>query len=208
MAIGSLDKAGRLDQLRTLARVQVWSGYLTDDQVRTDVLAAVSDEESDPATAERLAAEFVEQAHAELAEAARHWPAQTAYDRLQSAFADLRARDVVVLEACDDHWAANEVLTAAAEHGAPPAGIAYFTHADVWHAVEHGMLELNVWHGSSANVAPGDDSSPWCRRPLPHTASRRCSTRAGSRSRWRGNAVRTRMVTYRHRNDRFSYTFI
>jgi hypothetical protein len=47
-------------------------------------------------------------------------------------------------------------LTAAAERGAPPAGIAYFTHADVWHAVEHGMLELNVWHGSSANVAPGD----------------------------------------------------
>jgi hypothetical protein len=157
MAIGSLDKAGRLDQLRTLARVQVWSGYLTDDQVRTDVLAAMRDEEGDPTTAERLTAEFVEQAHAELAEASRQWPAQTAYDRLQSAFADLRARDVVVLEACDDHWAANEVLTAAAERGAPPAGIAYFTHADVWHAVEHGMLELNVWHGSSANVAPGDE---------------------------------------------------
>jgi hypothetical protein len=115
------------------------------------------DEEGDPTTAERLTAEFVEQAHAELAEASRQWPAQTAYDRLQSAFADLRARDVVVLEACDDHWAANEVLTAAAERGAPPAGIAYFTHADVWHAVEHGMLELNVWHGSSANVAPGDE---------------------------------------------------
>jgi hypothetical protein len=157
MAIGSLDKPGRLDQLRTLARVQVWSGYLTDDQVRTDVLAAMRDEENDPTTAERLTAEFVEQAHAELAEASRQWPAQTAYDRLQSAFADLRARDVVVLEACDDHWAANEVLTAAAERGAPPAGIAYFTHADVWHAVEHGMLELNVWHGSSANVAPGDE---------------------------------------------------
>ena len=156
MAIGSLDKAGRLDQLRTLARVQVWSGYLTDDQVRTDVLAAVSDEESDPETAERLTAEFVEQAHTELAEAAQQWPSQTAYDRLQSAFADLRARDVVVLEACDDHWAANDVLTAAAERGAAPVGIAYFTHADVWHAVEHGMLELNVWHGSSANVAPGD----------------------------------------------------
>jgi hypothetical protein len=156
MAIGSLDKAGRLDQLRTLARVQVWSGYLTADEVRTDVLAAVSDEESDPATAERLTEEFVEQAHTELAEAAQHWPAPTAYDRLQSAFADLRARDVVVLEACDDHWAANDVLTAAAERGASPAGIAYFTHADVWHAVEHGMLELNVWHGSSANVAPGD----------------------------------------------------
>jgi len=156
MAIGSLDKAGRLDQLRTLARVQVWSGYLSDGEVRTDVLAAVSDEESDPATAERLTEEFVEQAHTELAEAAQQWPAQTAYDRLQSAFADLRTRDVVVLEACDDHWAANDVLTDAAERGASPAGIAYFTHADVWHAVEHGMLELNVWHGSSANVAPGD----------------------------------------------------
>jgi hypothetical protein len=156
MAIGSLDKAGRLDQLKTLARVQVWSGYLTDDEVHTDVLAAVRDEEDDPAEAERLTATYVAQAHADLAEAAAHWPAETAYDRLKQAFADLRARDVVVLEACDDHWAANDVLTAAAERGSSPIGVAYFTHADVWHAVEHGMLELNVWHGSSANVAPGD----------------------------------------------------
>jgi len=156
MAIGSLGKAGRLDQLKTLARVQVWSGYLTDDEVRADVCAGVSEEEQDSAEAARLTTEYVVQAHMDLAEAAAHWPAQTAYDRLQQAFADLRARDVIVLEACDDHWAANEVLTASAEQGSPPVGIAYFTHADVWHAVEHGMLELNVWHGSSANVAPGD----------------------------------------------------
>jgi hypothetical protein len=34
--------------------------------------------------------------------------------------------------------------------------VAWFTAPDVWHAVDHGMLELNVWHGDSANVAPGD----------------------------------------------------
>ena len=156
MAIGSLDKAGRLDQLKTLARVQVWAGYQTDDEVRADVLTAVGDEESDPAVAARLTEEYIEQAHADLAAAAQTWPAPTAYDRLQAAFADLRSRDVHVLEACDDHWAANDVLTESAARGESPAGIAYFTHADVWHAVEHGMLELNVWHGTSANVAPGD----------------------------------------------------
>ena len=156
MAIGSLDKAGRLEQLKTLARVEVWSGYQTDDEVRADVLAAVSDEESDPAVAARLTQEYVELAHTDLAAAAQTWPAQTAYDRLQAAFADLRAHNVQVLEACDDHWAANDVLTEAAARGESPVGIAYFTHADVWHAVEHGMLELNVWHGTSANVAPGD----------------------------------------------------
>ena len=26
----------------------------------------------------------------------------------------------------------------------------------MWHAIDHGMLELNVWHGDTANVAPGD----------------------------------------------------
>ena len=27
----------------------------------------------------------------------------------------------------------------------------------VWHAVDEGMLEVNVWHGSTANAAPGDE---------------------------------------------------
>ncbi|MGI8702859.1 MAG: DUF6891 domain-containing protein [Nocardioidaceae bacterium] len=157
MAIGSPDKAGRLDQLRTFARCQVWSGYRTDAEVRAEVYDAARAEERDPARAQALTDAVLAAARQDLLEASRVWPASTPYDRLQSAFAELRGRDVVVLEAVDDHWAAHERLAEDRAGGRPPRGIAYFTHPDVWHAVEHGMLELNVWHGTTANVAPGDE---------------------------------------------------
>jgi hypothetical protein len=35
--------------------------------------------------------------------------------------------------------------------------VAWFTPADVWHAVDEGMLEVNLWHGTTANAAPEDD---------------------------------------------------
>ncbi|MGA9345338.1 MAG: hypothetical protein WBV37_09595, partial [Nocardioidaceae bacterium] len=69
MAIGSLDKAGRLEQLKTFARVQVWSGYKTAAEVRADVLEAVLDEVTDPAEAASLADEYIAQAEQDRAEA-------------------------------------------------------------------------------------------------------------------------------------------
>jgi len=156
VAIGSPDKVGRLHQLRTFARCQVWSGYHSAAEVRAEVYDAALAEERDPARARALTDDVLDAAHRELADASRDWPAATAYDRLQDAFAVLRTRDVVVLEAVDDHWAANEHLAACHAAGRLPRGIAYFSHPDVWHAVEHGMLEINVWHGTTANAAPGD----------------------------------------------------
>ncbi len=156
MAIGSPDKASRLDQLRTFARCQVWSGYRSDAAVRAELYDAALAEERDPARAQVLTDELLEAARAELLAASRGWPAPTAFDRLQDAFADLRASDVSVLEAVDDHWAANQLLAERRASGHLPRGVAYFTRPDVWHAVEHGMLEINVWHGTTANVAPGD----------------------------------------------------
>ncbi len=166
MAIGSLDRAGRLEQLKTLARAQVWSGYKDAADVRADLLDAVLDEVKDPAEASRLVDEYVAQAERDRAEAAASWPSVTAYDRLQAAFTDLRSAGLIVLEACEDHWAADEALRRAAAEGQRAAGIAYFTHPDVWHAVEHGMLELNVWHASSANVAPGEELLELVQRTL------------------------------------------
>lgn len=157
MAIGSPDKAARLDQLRTFAKVQVWSGFRTAAEVQSDVLEAVRDEVDDPTEARRLTDEFISAAHASLSAAAAGWPEVTEYDRLQAALADLRAGDLVVLEAIDDHWTANDKLHELRAAGRQPRGIAYFTHTDIWHAVEHQMLELNVWHGTSANVAEDDD---------------------------------------------------
>lgn len=157
MAIGGLDRAGRLDQLRAWAYVQVRSGYLSDGDVRSELYAAVLDEERDPAEAQRLTGAYLSRAEADRAEAERSWPTPSGFDRLQAAFEDLRLAGVLVLEACEDHWAANEALRSATAAGHQLVGIAYFTQPDVWHAVEHGMLELNVWHASTANIAADDE---------------------------------------------------
>jgi uncharacterized protein DUF6891 len=157
VAIGSPDQKARLDQLRNYARVQVWSGFRTPEEVWADVVDAVQDEVGQPAEADRLATEYIESAEQSLAAAEATWPEITAFDRLQTALTELEAVGVAVLQACEDHWAAQEMLQTLAAAGARPRGIAYFTHTDVWHAVDHGMLEINLWHGDSANVAPGDD---------------------------------------------------
>jgi len=157
VAIGSPNQTARLAQLRTYTRVQVRSGFKSDEQVRADVFDAAMDEVKDPAEAQRLTDEFVVAETADLVREAANWSGNTQFDDLQAAFEDLEARDIVVLRACEDHWSAQEVLQRRAEEGKRPWGIAYFTHPDVWHAVEHGMLEINVWHGSSANVAAGDE---------------------------------------------------
>jgi hypothetical protein len=157
MAIGSLGRAGRLDQVRAFAAMQLRSGYRTDDEVRADVHEAVLDEVGDPAEAVRLTDEYLAAGARSWRDDAAHWPARTQHDALLDAFQALRAARVMVLEAVDDHWAANDVLVALEERGESPRGLAYFTHTDVWHAVEHGMLEVNLWHGSRANVTDSDD---------------------------------------------------
>ena len=156
MAIGSLDKAGRIEQLHAYARCLMWSGYRGDDEVRADLYEAALAEERDPERAGDLADTLLSHALDALAAASRDWPEHTGFDVLQDVLTDLRSEGVVVLEAVDDHWAASARLEELAAQGSPPRGIAYFTHPDVWHAVEEGMLEINVWHPDSANVAPGD----------------------------------------------------
>src|SRR5690606_27456331 len=74
----------------------------------------------------------------------------------QAAFASLEAADIPVLQAIEDHWTTKAELERRDDAGLSCRGIAWFTAPDVWHAVDHGMLELNVWHPDSANVAEGD----------------------------------------------------
>jgi hypothetical protein len=156
MAIGSLNRSGRIEQLRTYARCQVWAGYRSEPEMRADVYEAALAELRDPVRAAALTDELVSGARRELAAASATWPSPTAFDRLQAALAELRDNDIVTLEGVDDHWAASAALETMAAGGQTPRGIAYFTLPDVWHAVEHGMLEINVWHGDTANVAPGE----------------------------------------------------
>jgi hypothetical protein len=148
-------KIGPEERVRDFARVQVRAGLLDDDSVLREVTDAVADEQitADPAS---LAAELVRDARLELAADQETWRSPTDHDRLVAAFDDLMAADVVVLQGVEDHWTAAAELRRRAAEGTPPLGVAWFTAPDVWHAVDHGMLELNVWHGDSANVAPGE----------------------------------------------------
>lgn len=126
------------------------SGLGSAEEVRGQVVEALRADHPD-LDAESVAFRWIAEAAAAWRSEAAGWPSSTDHDRLQRAFGALTERGVVVLQACADHWAAREVATT---HS--PVGIAWFTPPDVWHAVEHGMLEVNLWHGSTANVAAGD----------------------------------------------------
>lgn len=142
-------------RLADFARVLVRAGTLDQDAVLAEVSEAAREDAGakDPeAAAERL----VREARAELLAEQESWPSVTDYDRLQSAFAALRSNRVAVLESVEDHWRADAALAESDEAGGPLRGVVWFTAPDIWHAVEHGMLEVNVWHADSANVAEGD----------------------------------------------------
>jgi hypothetical protein len=150
------ERLTKTDELRDYTRLQLRAGILTGAALRADVLGAVRDEipgHDDPAA---LVERWLDEAAAELAAEELDWPPLTDHDRLEAAFADLESAGVVVLRACDDHWAANAELARLTDKGRTPAGIAWVTPPDVWHAIDNGMLEINVWHGDTANVAPGD----------------------------------------------------
>ena len=150
------DQQTRREQLRDYARLQVRAGFLDSDALVTEVAEAIA-ADLPAADAGVLAEQWLAEESAALSQEQRSWAAMTDYDRLEAAFAELAHAGVVVLRACDDHWSANAELTRLAAAGRPPRGIAWFTPPDVWHAIDHGMLELNVWHGDTANVAPGDE---------------------------------------------------
>jgi hypothetical protein len=143
--------------VREFARACVRSGLLTADELQREVAEAVTVElPTRVGSAEELATAWIDEAREELRVDQESWPEATDYERLQTAFDELALGDVVVLQGCEDHWAAKAVLDERAAAGTPPRGIAWFTPPDIWHAVDEGMLEVNLWHGTSANIAPGD----------------------------------------------------
>jgi len=140
---------------RAFARSCVRAGLLGEHELYDEVALAVRSELPALAgSAEAVARDWVGEFREELAVDQAGWPAVTDHDRLQAAFAEITAAGVVVLQGCEDHWAAKALLDARSSE--VPRGIAWFTPPDVWHAIDEGMLEVNLWHGSTANAAPGD----------------------------------------------------
>ena len=139
--------------VREFARSCVRAGLLDEQAVYDEVVLAVAAELPD-ADAPAVARAWVSEFRDELRADAEGWPEVTDHDRLLAAFGVLESADVVVLQGCEDHWSAKAALEERADH--PPRGVVWFTPPDVWHAVDEGMLEVNVWHPSTANVAPGD----------------------------------------------------
>ena len=152
-----VDQALAEQHVREFARACVRAGLLDDADLRDEIAQAIEGELPDRATESGdLAAAWIDEAREELRVDQVSWPEATDYERLQTAFSEIELADVVVLQGCDDHWAAKALLDERAAAGTTPRGVAWFTPSDVWHAVDEGMLEVNLWHGSTANAAPGD----------------------------------------------------
>lgn len=130
----------------------VRSGLGSAEEVRVEVAAAIAADHPD-LPAESTAEAWIDEARAAWRAEAAGWPDVTDHDRLVRAFALLEERGIVVLQGIADHWVARDELRRRTPR---PAGVAWFTPTDVWHAIDAGMLEVNLWHGTTANAAPGD----------------------------------------------------
>jgi len=140
----------RPEDTRAWVSSVVRSGLGTADELRAQVLEALRADHPG-LDADAVASRWIAEVMAEWRAEAASWSQETDYERLQQAFGILADAGVVVLQGCVDHWSARDVATSHL-----PVGVAWFTPQDVWHAVDEGMLEVNLWHGTTANAAPGD----------------------------------------------------
>ncbi|MCW2856052.1 MAG: hypothetical protein JWR52_1667 [Marmoricola sp.] len=140
----------RLAGTRAWVADVVRSGLGTPEEASALVVEAIAADHPE-VDADETARAWIAEALDQWRDQTADWPAVTDYDRLQDAFAALEADRIVVLQGCSDHWAAHDELARTTARG-----IAWFTPPDVWHAIDEGMLEVNLWHSTTANAAPGD----------------------------------------------------
>ena len=138
-------------QTRIWVRDVVRSGLLTPEEEYAEV-AGVVGVDHPRLDAAVTAREWIADEHSQWEADAGSWPEPTDHERLEAAFVAIRAAGILVLAPCVDHWAARDALRA----DPSAAGVAWFRPEDVWHAIDEPMLEINLWHPSTANAAPGD----------------------------------------------------
>ncbi|WP_235735096.1 DUF6891 domain-containing protein [Nocardioides alcanivorans] len=141
------------DELRDLARLLLRAGLTAPEETRRELGDAIA-RDLKVSDAFAVADEWLAAAREDLLLEQQSWPARTDDDALQEAFAELESRAVRVLQGVPDHWTAKAELDRVGEQ---LRGVVWFTQPDVWHAIDEGMLELNLWHADTANAAPGDE---------------------------------------------------
>jgi hypothetical protein len=130
----------------------VRSALWPEPEVRARTVAAIRVDHPD-LPAEETADAWIAEATAAWRADALTWPEVADHDRLLVVFEHLDRQGIVVLTGVEDHWVARDELR---RRTPKPAGVAWFTPTDVWHAIDAGMLEVNLWHADTANAAPGD----------------------------------------------------
>lgn len=145
-------KARAEAELAGLARVLVRAGYVDREQASAQLAEAIAADVPDELDPRAVSGRLIAAAAGELVADEPSWAQVTDVDRLFEAFGALRRSGLEVLQYCTDQHAAMAGLRKA--RGA--TGVLFCTDTDVWHAVDHGMLELKVWHRDAAGVLSGD----------------------------------------------------
>lgn len=139
--------AAPLEHTREWVRAVVRSGLLAPDALLAEVSSVLAVDHPGES-----AADWIGRERADWEADAASWSTPTDFDRIQAALAALENLGLVVMQGVADHWEVRDRLGRGGVRGA-----AWFTPADVWHAIDEPMLEVNLWHSSGANAAPGDD---------------------------------------------------
>lgn len=140
------------DDLRDFARLQVRAGLGDPAQQLSEVIEATK-AEMPHTDAAILARAWLAAARQELTALAATWAPLTDFDRLQAAFAECEEHALPVLQGVQGDAEARAALETTSD---PVRGLLWFTPADVWHAVDHGVLEIQVWRPDGTAAAPGD----------------------------------------------------
>ncbi|MFS3129538.1 DUF6891 domain-containing protein [Nocardioides sp. Bht2] len=148
-----MKKERKEQELRDLARLLLLSGLDEPARMRNELAEAIRADLPRTADADALAEAWLAQARSD---AVAEPGAQVDGARLAAALEECRHRQLAVLVGVHDHWAAKAELDRAHAAGESPRGVLWFTRADVWHSIDAGMLEVNLWHSTTANGAPGD----------------------------------------------------
>lgn len=142
-------------ELRESARLLVRSGLSAPDEVDARFRELVSTQFPGPDGA-ILATAWLHAARREWRSEAESWPTPTDHERWVAAVDDCLAHDVLVLPGTES---LADVRAAVDSAGRALRGVLWFSEQAVFHAIDHGVLEVGLRHGTGAPANEGDPLS-------------------------------------------------